>query len=156
MNALLLFAAVFSASFTNDCRQVALTNLGLEPDAGSVECRWTVYRDGDHFADGAFGLSRFRTGPIKPGESVLAPLPPVLGDLSHRPGALSLRVRFSAVTNGTARLLDVVQLELPTTVPPAALGAFVPLAREALGEALHAELGFGPALSRKPKPADTS
>lgn len=121
MSGILVIAAAFTAFFTNDFRQVALANVSHAPDAAKVECRWTVYRDGAHYANGTFGLTRFRTGPIKPGETAIAPIPHVLKGLSRKSGDLSLRVRFMDVSRPVAHLIDVVQLELPRRVPAAPL-----------------------------------
>ena len=79
-----------------------------------MECRWTAYRNGVHFADGDFPLHVFRQGPLGPQQEKAVDVPRVVTDVRERGGELSLRVKF--FKDGVCIADD--QIDFPELVRP--------------------------------------
>ena len=102
----------WSATVTDDLKKIVLKNKNYFIDATGVECRWTAYRDGVHFADGSFPLHVFRQGPLGPQQELKVDVPAVVGEVRQRGGELSLRVRF---VKGGVKLAED-QIDFPEAV----------------------------------------
>ena len=84
----------WTASAVNDFKDVELRNKNYFIDSKDVTCAWTVYRDGQHVADGEFPMHVFRKGPLGPCETKVVPAPAIVETLLERGGEVSLKVRF--------------------------------------------------------------
>jgi len=84
----------WTATPTADRTAIVLRNKNYFVDSKGVECRWTAYRNGVHFADGTFPLNAFRQEFLGPQQEKTVAVPPVIGEVLARGGEMSLRVRF--------------------------------------------------------------
>ena len=99
----------WSATATEDLSKIVLKNKNYFIDSTGVECRWTAYRNGVHFADGTFPLDVFRQGMLGPQQTKEVAVPEVINEVRERGGELSLKVKF--VRNGATVAED--QIDFP-------------------------------------------
>ena len=113
----------WTATATDDLSKIVLKNKNYFIDSTGVECRWTAYRNGVHFADGTFPLDVFRKGLLGPQQTKEVDVPQVVKDVRERGGELSLRVKFFKNGVGVAEdqidfpALDQNMLEPSKSVP---------------------------------------
>jgi len=116
----------WSAKATNEFASVVIRNKNYFVDANDVACRWTVYRDGQHVANGSFGLLGGRRGdePLGPQRERVLPVPAVVNAMRGKGGDVSLRVRFMKQdAKGKETEVASDQIDFPRLIPAAALPA---------------------------------
>ena len=84
----------WTATANEDLSKIVLKNKNYFIDSTGVECCWTAYRNGVHFADGTFPLNVLRKGLLGPQQVKEVDVPQVVNEVRERGGELSLRVRF--------------------------------------------------------------
>ena len=99
----------WTATANEDLTKIVLKNKNYFIDSTGVECRWTAYRNGVHFADGTFPLDVFRKGLLGPQQAKEVAVPQVVNEVRERGGELSLRVKF--IKNGECVAED--QIDFP-------------------------------------------
>ena len=109
----------WSARADETGRKIILKNKNYFIDATGVECLWTAYRDGVHFAEGGFSLHVFRQGPLGPQQETAVEVPKAVRDVHSRGGEVSLRVKF---VRG-AEVLAEDQIDFQPVVPRETMAA---------------------------------
>ena len=110
----------WTARANDDFSAIILKNKNYFVDGTGIECRWTAYRNGVHFADGDFPLHVFRQGPLGPQQEKTVAVPNVVTAVRERGGELSLRVKF--FKDGVCVAddqIDFPELEKPVLEPSA-------------------------------------
>jgi len=79
----------WTAFATNDYKKLVIKNKNYFVDSSCVTCGWKLFRNGVPYAAGAFALDG-----LKPLESAVFSMPPIVDEARARGGVVALRVTF--------------------------------------------------------------